>query len=36
MSVGSRGFGSVIPPNAALVFDVELVKLDAQSPREEL
>jgi hypothetical protein len=25
--LGSRGFGRVIPPNSALVFDVELVDL---------
>ena len=33
---GSRGFGSVIPANSALVFDVELVGLDSKSTREEL
>ncbi|KAL9708621.1 Peptidyl-prolyl cis-trans isomerase fpr2 [Leucoagaricus gongylophorus] len=33
---GSRGFGSVIPPNSALVFDVELVGLDPKKSREEL
>jgi len=36
MAYGSRGFGSVIPANSALVFDVELVSLDAKGPREEL
>jgi hypothetical protein len=33
---GSRGFGSVIPANSALVFDVELVGLDAKGSRQEL
>ncbi|EGN99761.1 hypothetical protein SERLA73DRAFT_52281 [Serpula lacrymans var. lacrymans S7.3] len=28
MAYGTRGFGSVIPPNSALVFDVELVGLE--------
>ncbi|KAK7032985.1 Peptidylprolyl isomerase [Favolaschia claudopus] len=31
MAYGSRGFGSVIPPNSALVFTVELVGLDSKS-----
>ncbi len=33
---GSRGFGNVIPPQSALVFDVELVGLEAQGGRDEL
>ncbi|KAL4246172.1 FK506-binding protein 2 [Abortiporus biennis] len=28
---GSRGFGSIIPANSALVFDVELVKLKGKT-----
>ncbi|GBE80647.1 hypothetical protein BKA93DRAFT_528807 [Sparassis latifolia] len=36
MAYGPRGFGNVIPPNSALVFDVELVSLDPKGPREEL
>ncbi|KAJ6625791.1 hypothetical protein B0H10DRAFT_2161654 [Mycena sp. CBHHK59/15] len=33
---GSRGFGSVIPANSALVFTVELVGLDSKVSHEEL
>ncbi|KAH9942423.1 uncharacterized protein BXZ73DRAFT_97835 [Epithele typhae] len=37
MAYGPRGFGNVIPANSALVFDVELVKLDPSgAAREEL
>lgn len=33
---GARGFGDVIPPRSALVFDVELVGLETRGGREEL
>jgi len=36
MAYGERGFGSVIPANSALVFDVELVDLTHKSSHEEL
>ncbi|KAJ7446749.1 hypothetical protein FB451DRAFT_1054960 [Mycena latifolia] len=37
MAYGSRGFGSVIPANSALVFTVELVGLESKvSKHEEL
>ncbi|KAF8625871.1 hypothetical protein AX15_005155 [Amanita polypyramis BW_CC] len=36
MAYGSRGFGKVIPPHSALVFDVELVGLETHGRREEL
>jgi FKBP-type peptidyl-prolyl cis-trans isomerase len=34
--VGERGFGSVIPANSALMFDVELVDLTSKATHEEL
>ncbi|KAJ7284851.1 hypothetical protein C8J57DRAFT_702212 [Mycena rebaudengoi] len=36
MAYGSRGFGSVIPANSALVFTVELVGLDSKVNHQEL
>ncbi|KAI0298509.1 hypothetical protein BC826DRAFT_997758 [Russula brevipes] len=36
MAYGDHGFGSVIPPKAALIFDVELVDLTSKSAHEEL
>ncbi|KZT10778.1 uncharacterized protein LAESUDRAFT_643547 [Laetiporus sulphureus 93-53] len=36
LAYGKRAMGSAIPANSALVFDVELVSLDAKGPREEL
>ncbi|KIM83340.1 hypothetical protein PILCRDRAFT_819588 [Piloderma croceum F 1598] len=36
MAYGPRGFGSVIPPNSALVFDVELVGLESKHSSDEL
>ncbi|KAF8502159.1 hypothetical protein F5888DRAFT_1669662 [Russula emetica] len=36
MAYGPRGFGTVIPPNSALVFDVELVGLTSKTAHEEL
>jgi len=36
MAYGERGFGSVIPANSVLVFDVELVDLTSKSTHEEL
>jgi len=36
MAYGQRGFGSVIPANSALVFDVELISLTSKSTHQEL
>lgn len=36
MAYGERGFGSVIPANSALVFDVELVGLTSKTTHQEL
>ncbi|KAL1672143.1 hypothetical protein EV122DRAFT_225297 [Schizophyllum commune] len=35
LAYGKRGFGRIIPPDSALVFDVELVGLESKN-REEL
>jgi len=36
MAYGERGFGSVIPANSALIFDVELVGLTSKTTHQEL
>ncbi|KAF7969877.1 hypothetical protein HWV62_8311 [Athelia sp. TMB] len=36
MAYGSRGFGSVIPPNSPLVFTVELMELTSKRSDEDL
>ncbi|KAH9978663.1 hypothetical protein BGW80DRAFT_1280294 [Lactifluus volemus] len=36
MAYGDRGFGSIIPANSALVFDVELVGLTSKGGHQEL
>jgi FKBP-type peptidyl-prolyl cis-trans isomerase len=35
-STGSRAIGDIIPANSALVFETELIHLDAKAGKDEL